>query len=82
MTRTPIPQDISQRAQCAANDAARINATLTGYTTIEALNQAEQACNRVIDNARALKTSIRYLRKEARDAAKADEADRAGRVFA
>lgn len=77
MTPVRIPHDISQRAQCAANDAARINTTLTGVTTIEALNQAEQAANRVLDNMRALKTAVRHIRSQAREAQKQDARERA-----
>lgn len=64
--RTAIPASVSSLAHTTAGDVSRLTSCLSGSTTLAALCHAEQAAMRVLDNARAIRSAIRSLKKEAR----------------
>lgn len=62
----PVPHHVTGRAYTTAGDISRITSTLSGVTTFASLVSAEQAAARSMDNLRAIRASIRTLKREAR----------------
>lgn len=61
-----IPHRTSQRAHTAAGHVARVKSAATGYSTPQAIRAAIVACDRVIEETRALKGELKLALKASR----------------
>jgi hypothetical protein len=66
MTRVGVPHRAYQRAVNVSNDARKIASHLTTSTTLEGINQAEQARVRAMNELRALAPILRDMKRQAK----------------
>lgn len=64
MNRVSVPQSTSQLAYSTAADIRQVTTALTGFSTRHALMSAELAIGRAEQGLKALRVSVRAMKRE------------------